>query len=245
MVELQILEFKTLLLIIMACTVVQSLFGVGLLVFGTPALLLLGYPYQQAISLLLPCSMVVNLLQLGPNLVKANRFRSDILIYCLPLIVIGVGLSIWAQSTYNVKLWIGLLLLISGLLRLMPLPVNSLTVRRQFQLPALSLIGLLHGLTNMGGGFLTLLVGRLFQTKHEIRENIAFAYFFMATSQLITQLLLGRGAFGLTNLLLIVTVLAVYWFLGRRAFESTSNWIYQRAISFLVLCFGISLALNS
>ena len=44
--------------VIIVLAVVQSLFGVGLLVFGTPTLLLLGYPYQDALAILLPAPLV-------------------------------------------------------------------------------------------------------------------------------------------------------------------------------------------
>src|SRR5882757_7687039 len=50
--------------IIAVLAVVQSLFGIGLLVFGTPTLLLLGFPYQDALAILLPASLAVSLLQL-------------------------------------------------------------------------------------------------------------------------------------------------------------------------------------
>src|SRR5882757_7873526 len=69
--------------IIAVLAVVQSLFGIGLLVFGTPTLLLLGYPYQDALAVLLPASLAVSLLQLRtvPKLDRAVALRFGI--WCL------------------------------------------------------------------------------------------------------------------------------------------------------------------
>ena len=42
---------------------VQSVFGVGLLVFGTPTLLLLGCSFEETIAYLLPSSALISVMQ--------------------------------------------------------------------------------------------------------------------------------------------------------------------------------------
>ena len=56
-------EIYYLVTIIAIFSVVQSIFGVGLLLFGTPTLLLLGYSYSETLWLLLPCSVTISLIQ--------------------------------------------------------------------------------------------------------------------------------------------------------------------------------------
>jgi uncharacterized protein len=56
-------EIYYLVIIIAVFSVVQSIFGVGLLLFGTPTLLLLEYSYSETLWLLLPCSVTISLIQ--------------------------------------------------------------------------------------------------------------------------------------------------------------------------------------
>ena len=49
--------------VVVVFATVQSLFGVGLLVFGTPTLLLLGYSFESTIAVLLPASITISFLQ--------------------------------------------------------------------------------------------------------------------------------------------------------------------------------------
>ena len=58
-------EFDILTLAILAgITISQSLFGVGILLWGTPIFLLLGETFVQTLTLLLPLSLMVSLLQI-------------------------------------------------------------------------------------------------------------------------------------------------------------------------------------
>ena len=56
-------EIHYLVIIIAVFSIVQSIFGVGLLLFGTPTLLLLEYSYSETLWLLLPCSVTISLIQ--------------------------------------------------------------------------------------------------------------------------------------------------------------------------------------
>ena len=50
--------------IVLFCTLIQSFFGVGILVFGTPILLSLGYNYFEVLGILCPSSLGVSLAQI-------------------------------------------------------------------------------------------------------------------------------------------------------------------------------------
>ena len=66
-------------LIISVLSIVQSLFGIGLLVFGTPTLLLMGYPFPNTLAILLPAVAYDQLLHVlashrqEPELVRLRR----------------------------------------------------------------------------------------------------------------------------------------------------------------------------
>ena len=56
------------ILIIVAITsFIQSIFGVGVLLYGTPLLLLQGYNFIYAVTILLPISIVINLFQVSKD----------------------------------------------------------------------------------------------------------------------------------------------------------------------------------
>ena len=50
--------------ILFSLVIFQSLFGVGLLLFGTPIFLLLGNNFESTLILILPVSITISLLQL-------------------------------------------------------------------------------------------------------------------------------------------------------------------------------------
>ena len=46
---------------------IQSIFGVGVLLFGTPLLMLQGYNFFQTVIVLLPISLLINLFQISKD----------------------------------------------------------------------------------------------------------------------------------------------------------------------------------
>ena len=54
----------TLIIIVILISFLQSIFGVGILLFGTPILLSLDYGFIESLNILLPLSLLVNLVQL-------------------------------------------------------------------------------------------------------------------------------------------------------------------------------------
>ena len=51
--------------IVALLAIVQSVFGMGILVFGTPTLLLMGYDFTSVLGLLLPASVSISAVQAG------------------------------------------------------------------------------------------------------------------------------------------------------------------------------------
>ena len=55
-------------------SLIQSIFGVGLLLLGTPTFLLLGYNYFEVLNILLPYSILISVLQIIFNKDKMLGF---------------------------------------------------------------------------------------------------------------------------------------------------------------------------
>ena len=99
-------------LTILVCSIVQSLMGVGLLLFGTPTLLLLGMGFGEALAVLLPCSVTVNLCQIYGGLPKNKQAMYRIAGITLPMIFLGTshrsmghGCSVDALNCGNRVTW--------------------------------------------------------------------------------------------------------------------------------------------
>jgi uncharacterized membrane protein YfcA len=218
---------------------VQSIFGVGLLLFGTPTLLLLGYPFEQVLALLLPCSIVVNLLQVSTSW-KFVTLQRDFINFCLPAVAVGLIVSLSLTQKLNFKIVIGLLLLITAILRSSNIFKYKLEVLfRKLTKISLFIIGAVHGLTNMGGGLLTIFISSLYRENQTLRANIAFGYLLMATCQIAVLIALRTEIFDLRILVLVTTASATYLLIGNRIFQMTSKATYQYLITALIVIFGV------
>ncbi|MBU1344056.1 MAG: hypothetical protein KKD66_20775 [Proteobacteria bacterium] len=63
------------LLIVIGTSLIQSVFGVGVLLFGTPILLALGYDFIKAITVLLPISLTINMFQIIKDYKKIDIYK--------------------------------------------------------------------------------------------------------------------------------------------------------------------------
>ena len=86
------------ILIIAVFSVVQSLFGVGLLVFGTPTFLLLGASYAESVGYLLPSSLLLSSIQ-AHGFRDKIRIARGVVLYAMPFVFFGLLLSIYSAPT--------------------------------------------------------------------------------------------------------------------------------------------------
>ena len=86
----QILEIITLLALI----VIQSIFGVGLLLFGTPFFFNGLMIFANTINILMPVSITISFLQFYRSKVTDYNFIKNYNIYCLPCLVIFLILAL-------------------------------------------------------------------------------------------------------------------------------------------------------
>ena len=83
-------------LVVFVFAVIQSVFGVGLLVFGTPTLLLLGLPFDAVLAYL-PSSIAISLLQVvGGGGFRLDPLRRQFLLLTAPLVLLGTLLILTA-----------------------------------------------------------------------------------------------------------------------------------------------------
>ena len=245
MFNLELSEATILLLVISFFTIVQSVFGVGLLVFGTPTLLLMGYSFPETLSYLLPASIVVSFLQVYKNWNQIILYRINIIFYILPMVAIGL-LLITYYFNFNLHLIIGAMLLLTSLTRFSETLNKSLEhyLSNNYKLGFI-LTGIIHGLTNLGGAPLVIITNGIYKNKKEIQPNIAYAYLFMALIQVIILIITGTFVFSLDDLIFPIVAGIIFLFIGNFIFISTGEKFYQNLMTFFILVYGLILVSKS
>ena len=169
---------------------VQSIFGVGVLLLGTPLLMLQGYNFLQSVVVLLPISLLINLFQIFKDQSAIDLdFYKKTLIYTAPFIVIFLIFISKAKINFSILIGIILLLVAAKDFSIRANKMLNLLVR--YEKSYLIIMGIVHGLTNLGGSLLTIIVHAKDYEKRTVRSTIATSYAIFATFQIVTLLVSG------------------------------------------------------
>lgn len=234
------------LVAVAALATIQSIFGVGLLMIGTPILLLLGYTYDEALSFLLPSSIVISALQLIPNHNIKLNLLPYFCIFGLPLVAMGVYAHYFEYSTFNFKLIIGFMLVISALLRMTKL-FNDFLKRaaREHDKIFIMASSFVHGLTNMGGALLSIWASYRGDSKLQIRTIIAQGYILFASTQLFLMIFFEKFQITTLTFLLPLFALISYAIIGRYVFNRVNAQSFNWLLSSFMLCIGLYVIFKS
>jgi len=231
-------EVYYLAIIIAMFSIVQSIFGVGLLLFGTPTLLLLGYSYSETLWLLLPCSVAISFIQVvgGYKLIEAKR-RAVYLI--IPTLVLGLVFVIIYANGINTTKIVGVLLLLIGFIRFSSRlqDLLSLIVKKHIQMSYI-VIGVVHGVSNMGGGPLSILMSTIYYKKDVIRANVAFIYLILAIFQLVVLSIISSTSLKSEVMWLLPISLVSYIFTSKFISSKINNKKHVFILNVMVLIYG-------
>jgi len=232
-------EIYYLVIIIAVFSVVQSIFGVGLLVFGTPTLLLLGYSYSETLWLLLPCSVTISLIQVV-NDYKLIEAKKRAVYLVIPTLVLGLALVVTYENGINITRIVGVLLLLIGVIRFSSKlqALLSSTVKKHIQIYYI-IIGVVHGISNMGGGPLSILMSTIYSKKEIIRANVAFIYLILAMFQLVVLSIMSNTSLRSEVMLLIPISLASYIFTSKFISSEVNDKKYTFILNAMVLVYGV------
>jgi hypothetical protein len=177
------------LLTIILTAAVQSVFGVGMLLFGTPILLLLGYSFIDALGVVLPISIAISLLQVVKHVNYVDKtFFKNVLRYCIPVIV--VFLALITSVKINVGFVMGIFLLLVALKSVLPQFENFLKSIIKYERLYLIMTGFVHGVSNLGGSLLTVMIYSKQYQKNTTRVTAAACYAMFAIFQLVTLMIM-------------------------------------------------------
>jgi uncharacterized protein len=198
------MEYNLLLiLVILILSAFQSIFGIGLLALGTPLLLLLNYSFEDVLLILLPCSICVSILTLFLINIKNKKiFNKQIfenfIFFSIPGIILGLTLIFFNEINVNFKVLIGSMILLSIFLKR---KIKQIHLNNKFRKKLTNfIIGFIHGISNMGGSFLSIYLITFYNDKKIIRYHITLAYIFFAFTQLLFLFLINEKNFFLSDL---------------------------------------------
>ena len=230
------------LFIIIITSAIQSIFGTGVLLFGTPLLLLFGYEFQFSLQILLPTSILINIFQLKNKLKNVDIFfYKKLVIYSLPPIVLF--LYFISKQAININQVIGLILIFIALKDILPQIEKGLALIIKNESFYLIITGIIHGLSNLGGALLSAIVFSKKLSKDSTRATIAICYLTFAIIQIITIIIfIGNSSF-------ISQINILYWSIGIFIFLIVEKNFYVRInekkyVNFFtgfIFCIGIFL----
>ena len=234
------LNLIQLLLIISLFAILQSILGIGLLLFGTPTLMLLGYTYDVVLSIILPASIVISALQVMENYSIVNG-KKYLFVYTLPSIGLGLYYILGLKAYIDITFIVGVMLLIIGFIRISKRlnDMLKIVVHNNKKIYCV-MMGIVHGVSNMGGGLLTVYMSTLNHDKIAIRSSIAYWYLIFALVQLAVLYLSDLLLLSTDILLVMLASFISYLAVGRIASIKISHSNYQLLITFLIFTYGAS-----
>jgi uncharacterized membrane protein YfcA len=229
--------------IIIFFSIIQSLFGMGLLVFGTPTLILLGHSYLECLAYLLPPSITISTFQVIKNNSLDKKTYLKIFTYCLPMIFIGLFFQTKLEIKLNLELFIAIVLFISVLSN--AIPKLKLKLKKTISTNSnvfLMIMGVVHGLTNMGGGLLSVFSNSQYKNKEQIRQCVSFCYLWFGIVQILVILSLRPELIGKMNPGMCLAASLIYLTLGRYLFALTSRDTYKQLFNFFMAIYACLLS---
>ena len=229
--------------------IIQSIIGVGILVIGTPFMLLVNYDIISILSLLLPVSLITSFLNI--LLIKNNKEYKNIkinylilknfLIICLPSIFIGLIILYFFSNYINFKLIIAVVILISLFLKI--------TYEKIFSKPNhffvrifMFIVGIIHGLTNSGGTLLMLFLNYINKGKNKnSRQNMTFFYFYLVFFQYLIFFFIFNEFHEFKLNLVIIALIFFGTVIGFIAEKFVNKNFFQLLVNFTAFVSAVSL----
>jgi uncharacterized protein len=164
---------------------IQSLFGVGVLLFGTPILLVLGHDFITTLVTLLPISISINAVQVGKHYAFIDgSFYKRIVTLTIPCVVFFLFLV--TRWHVDINAVVGLFLIVVAMKNFSRQLKHLVQSLIRYERTYFTTMGIIHGLTNLGGSLLTAIVHSKNYEKDIARVTTAVSYGTFAVFQLVT-----------------------------------------------------------
>ena len=243
---LELINFFLVIILVM----IQSVAGVGVLVLGTPTLLLLDISLIETMNYLLPISIITSLVNLIIMKLKINSLSYDksrfilFFIICIPFVFVGLIILKLVNDLIKIDYLVAIIIILTLIFK-KKISLISKNLSLKANKIILMIIGIIHGLTNSGGTLLSILLININTSKKRSRSEITLFYFFLA----LIQFVLFYFIFGITQNIYKYHLIILYIFigiiLGNICLKFTSDILFRKLIFFLAFISSISLILKN
>lgn len=171
-------------------SIIQTILGVGVLVLGTPILLILNFSIVEAMNYLLPISIFTSFLNLIIMKYKSRDFfyffskLKLFFLICVPSLFIGLLILRSLSNIFNFDFIVAFIIILSLIFKDQIVKILK-RLSSTFNKLMFILIGVVHGMTNSGGTLLSIFSINLNDSIEKSRIEITFFYFFLAFFQFI------------------------------------------------------------
>ena len=231
------------LLIIVLLSIFQSVFGIGLLIIGTPTFLLLGYNFFDVLNILLPFSITISLLQVIYSKEIDSAFNKKILLYCIPSLILALSILVKYENNIDFILLISFTIIFFSILNLSKFKNIIFNDSDQRINISLVILGLIHGFTNLGGSFFTLICANINKQKKLIRHNIANGYLILGSVQLLFINIFYKTLIMSNLYYLYIPILS--FFAAQYFYNKINSHLFSKILNITVLLYGIYIFLNN
>ena len=228
------------IIIITLLSIFQSIFGVGLLIIGTPIFLQFGYDFLTVINILLPFSVIISLLQRMNSGSINHLFKANFIIITIPFLFVSLFIVHRYLDNLNILLLVALVMILFSIINIIFIKnYIKIPTKKMYMNTSLIFLGILHGFTNLGGSLLTLISSNISNDKLEIRGNIAYGYLFFGIIQIFYLLIFFEGVSFSYLIYIFIPILAFY--LSQPFYNKFNSSSFALVLNFFVLVYGIYL----
>lgn len=227
--------------------IVQSVFGAGILLFGTPLLLLFGHDFVDVLIVLLPVSLAVNLMQILKHHTHVDwAFYRKIVLLTLPPIALFLFLVIHVRI--NIGLIVGPFLLLIAFKEWSAAAGRIIDLMMRQEMLYFVAMGVVHGVSNLGGSLLTALVHHKNYPKDVARATVAACYGTFAVVQLLTLGLFSRQQVEVQvfdNVIYLAVAMMVFGLIDEAVYSQINAEKYRRIFALFLALSGAVLIARS
>ena len=230
------------LLIITLLSIFQAVFGIGLLLIGTPTFLLIGYNFFDVLNLLLPFSITTSLLQVIYSKDIDSEFNTKILLYCIPPLILALSILVKYENNIDFILLISFTIIFFSIINLSKFKNTIFNNNKKINL-GLIILGLIHGFTNLGGSFFTLICTNINKQKKIIRQNIASGYLIFGTIQLLFINIFYKTLTASNLYYLYIPIIS--FLIAQYFYNKINNELFSKILNITILLYGIYILINN
>jgi uncharacterized membrane protein YfcA len=242
----ELINFFLVIILVM----IQSVAGVGVLVLGTPTLLLLDISLIETMNYLLPISIITSLVNLIIMKLKINSLSYDksrfilFFIICIPFVFVGLIILKLVNDLIKIDYLVAIIIILTLIFK-KKISLISKNMSLKANKIILMIIGIIHGLTNSGGTLLSILLININTSKKRSRSEITLFYFFLALIQFVLFYFIFGIAQNIYKYHLIILYIFIGIILGNICLKFTSDILFRKLIFFLAFISSISLILKN